>query len=190
MQSKHYRFGSKIRLIRERKNLTLKDVAQRARVSESLISQIERDKVSPSIDTLMAIADVLELDVEYLFRDYKRAPKAKVIRKEEQNRMLLNGVTYRQMAFHPETPGMPSMEVIGIEIPPEKEKGDQEYGHSGLEAGIILEGQGELAYGDEIYPLTGGDTVTYSSVIPHTIRNSGTVPLKGIWILSPGRIFK
>jgi len=190
MQSKQYRFGSKIRLIRERKNLTLKDVAQRARVSESLISQIERDKVSPSIDTLMAIADVLELDVEYLFRDYKRTPQAKIVRKGEQNRMVLDGVTYRQMAFHPETPGMPSLEVIGIEIPPEKEKGDQEYGHSGMEAGIILEGKGELIYGDEVSPLTEGDSITYSSVIPHIIRNTGGTPLKGIWILSPGRIFK
>ncbi len=190
MKSKNYKFGAKIRLVRERKELTLKEVAKKAEVSESLISQIERDKVSPSIDTLMTIADVLELDIEYLFRDFKKQKQVSTIRSEEQNRLVLNGVTYRQMAFHPKTPENPSLEVLGIEIPPEKEKGDLEYGHIGREVGIILEGTGELKYGDETTLLKAGDTVAYSSEMPHTIRNTGMDVLKSIWILTPGRIFK
>lgn len=63
-----YRVGEKIRLVRERKTLTLRQVAQQAGVSESLISQIERNKVSPAIDTLLSIADALDIDLEYLFR--------------------------------------------------------------------------------------------------------------------------
>ena len=64
-----YKFGHKLRTVRERKGYTLKDVATEAEVSESLISQIERNKVSPSIDTLLLIADVLDIDHEYLFSD-------------------------------------------------------------------------------------------------------------------------
>ena len=90
----------------------------------------------------MAIADVLELDVEYLFRDYKNRKKAHVVRGEDQNSLKLNGVDYRQMAFHPKTQENPSIEVIGIEIPPGNAKGDLEYGHIGREVGIILEGSG------------------------------------------------
>ena len=59
-----YLFGHKLRTVRERKGYTLKDVASRAEVSESLISQIERNKVSPSIDTLLLIADILDIDYE------------------------------------------------------------------------------------------------------------------------------
>ena len=57
-----YKFGEKLRIVRERKGMTLKEVARQAGVSESLISQIERNRVSPSIDTLLQIADVLEID--------------------------------------------------------------------------------------------------------------------------------
>ena len=66
-----YTFGGKLRAVRERKNITLKEVARLAGVSESLVSQIERNKVSPSIDTLLTLADVLDIDHEYLFSDYK-----------------------------------------------------------------------------------------------------------------------
>ena len=46
-------FGEKIREVRERKHLTMREVAEKAGVSESLISQIERNKISPAIDTLV-----------------------------------------------------------------------------------------------------------------------------------------
>ena len=62
-----YRFGEKLRAVRERKGYTLKVVASKAGVSESLVSQIERNKVSPAIDTLLTLADVLEINLEFLF---------------------------------------------------------------------------------------------------------------------------
>ena len=58
-----FRFGEKLRKVRERKGLTLKVVAQQAGVSESLVSQIERNKVSPAIDTLLSLADVLDISL-------------------------------------------------------------------------------------------------------------------------------
>ena len=64
-----YRFGEKLRAVRERKGLTLKTVANQAGVSESLVSQIERNKVSPAIDTLLNLADVLDINIEFLFEE-------------------------------------------------------------------------------------------------------------------------
>ena len=64
---KIYQFGEKLRAAREKKHLTLKTVALQAGVSESLVSQIERNKVSPAIDTLLSLASVLEINLEYLF---------------------------------------------------------------------------------------------------------------------------
>ena len=62
-----YHFGEKLRTVREKKGYTLKVVAQKAGVSESLVSQIERNKVSPAIDTLLNLADVLDINLEFLF---------------------------------------------------------------------------------------------------------------------------
>ena len=67
-----YRFGEKLRTVREKKGYTLKVVAQQAGVSESLVSQIERNRVSPAIDTLLTLADVLDINLEFLFEEYRR----------------------------------------------------------------------------------------------------------------------
>ena len=69
---RQYQFGEKLRAVRERKHLTLKAVAAHAKVSESLVSQIERNKVSPAIDTLLDIADALDISLEFLFEEYSR----------------------------------------------------------------------------------------------------------------------
>ena len=53
-----YRFGEKLRTVREKKGYTLKVVAQKAGVSESLVSQIERNRVSPAIDTLLTLENL------------------------------------------------------------------------------------------------------------------------------------
>ena len=63
------RFGEKLRTIRENKGYTLKMVAKAAGVSESLVSQIERNHVSPAIDTLLALAEVLDINLEFLFEE-------------------------------------------------------------------------------------------------------------------------
>ena len=67
-----YHFGEKLRQVREHKGYTLKVVAQKAGVSESLVSQIERNHVSPAIDTLLALADVLDINLEFLFDEYRK----------------------------------------------------------------------------------------------------------------------
>ena len=84
---KKYRhaFGSKLRTVRERKGLTMKQVAAQVGVTESLISQIEREKVSPSIDTLLSISEVLEIDLEYLFRDFRTDKAVTIVRKDDRN---------------------------------------------------------------------------------------------------------
>ncbi len=189
MIKKNAEFGNKLRLVRERKNMTLKDVAGQAGVSESLVSQIERNRVSPSIDTLIAIADVLNLDLEYLFRDLKNNSAVSIVKPQDRNVMIIKGVEYQQLSFIPDSDINPSVEAFLLDIPPGKEKGDLEFGHPGREMGTITEGRGELIYGTSTYQLETGDTVSYSSDIPHIIRNNGNEPLKAMWIITPGRIF-
>ena len=75
-----FHFGEKLRAVRERKGYTLKVVAQAAGVSESLVSQIERNRVSPAIDTLLSLADALEIDLDYIFEEYRRERPVRVIR--------------------------------------------------------------------------------------------------------------
>ena len=189
MIKKSAEFGNKLRLVRERKNMTLKDVAGKAGVSESLISQIERNRVSPSIDTLIAIANTLDIDLEYLFKDLKHDKDVSIVKPEDRNKLLLHGVEYQELSYIPETEKTPSVEAFYIDIPVGREKGDIEFGHPGRELGTIIQGEGELIYGTSSYKLEEGDTVSFPSDIPHIIRNTGTTTLRAMWIITPGRIF-
>jgi transcriptional regulator with XRE-family HTH domain len=182
-----YRFGEKLRSIRERKGLTLKEVAEMVSVSESLVSQIERNKVSPSMDILLTIADSLDIDFEYLFRDYKRNKQVEIVRAGEGDRIVQPGVIFHQLSMMPELDEDHAVEAFLLEVFPGNEKGDRVYGHTGKELGILLEGEGELIYGTSRYQLHAGDSVSFSSDNPHILRNTGKKILRAIWVISPPR---
>ncbi len=182
-----YKFGGKLRAVRERKNITLKAVALRAGVSESLVSQIERNKVSPSIDTLLTLADALDIDYEYLFKDYRQNKKVSIVRLEERNTLRLNDVTMFQLSKIGAVPEDHAIEAFMLEIDDGAEKGDLEYGHTGKEFGLIIDGEGELVYGSERYEIKKGDTVSFSSDIPHIMKNTGSGKLRAVWIVTPPR---
>jgi transcriptional regulator with XRE-family HTH domain len=183
-----YKFGGKLRAIRERKNITLKEVARMAGVSESLVSQIERNKVSPSIDTLLTLADVLDVDHEYLFNDYKHTKQVSIVRAGKGSTLVQNNVTLRQLSRLGDLPEDHSIEAFLLEIAVASEKGDLEYGHKGKEFGVILEGRCELVYGTETYRLETGDSVSFASDIPHTLKNTGPDVLKALWVITPPRL--
>ncbi|SDP21257.1 helix-turn-helix domain-containing protein [Desulforhopalus singaporensis] len=182
-----YKFGHKLREVRERKGYTLKDVATRAEVSESLVSQIERNKVSPSIDTLLLIADILDVDYEYLFNDYRQKRKVSIVRKLKRGTIRRDKVAFHQLSVNDGAVRDSAIEVFLLEIDPGGEKGDRQYGHAGMEFGIILEGSAELLYGHEQYFLAAGDSVYFPSDMPHLLKNTGSTLLQAIWVISPPR---
>ncbi len=183
-----YGFGDKIREIRERKGVTLREVARTIAVSESLVSQIERNKVSPSIDTLLRLAEALDIDLDYLFKDYKRTKQVSIIRKDERSRAIREGVTYEQLSVIQNKDDRYGLEALFLEIPAGCERGNREFGHAGKELGIIISGEGEFEYGTQTYCLKEGDSVSFSSDIPHTLRNIGTGTLAAIWVITPPRM--
>jgi transcriptional regulator with XRE-family HTH domain len=184
-----YTFGDKIREVREKRKMTLKDVARKVQVSESLISQIERNRVSPAIDTLLRIADVLEMDLEYLFQDFKRTKAVHLVRSSERNKIMLPGIVYEQLSKTVGADEEHAMEAYCLEIAPGGEKGSREFGHRGAELGLILEGKGELRFGTETYELGPGDSISFAADIPHELRNTGKKALKAVWVTTPPKIF-
>ncbi len=186
---KKYSFGEKIREIRERKKTPLKEAAKGMGISGSLLSQIERNKVSPSIDTLLSIADFLEIDLDYLFREYRQKREIRVIKKGSRSVLKIDKVVYQKLSSSVYPGESYDFESILIEIAPGERKGSREFGHIGKEVGFILSGSGEFSYGTQTYGLEEGDSISFSSDIPHTLINTGKYVLKAIWIISPPKVF-
>ncbi|MDR2900507.1 MAG: XRE family transcriptional regulator [Treponema sp.] len=180
-----YWFGEKIRAVRERKGFTLKDVAEKAGVSESLVSQVERNRVSPAIDTLLSLADVLDVDLEYLFSDYKRERLVRITRKDERDTFTRPGVLYERLAQLESSKHQDGIESYYITIEAGQENKSTEYGHPGWELGVVVEGNATLTIGKESYELAPGDSVSFRSDAPHVISNPGKTPLKILWVITP-----
>jgi transcriptional regulator with XRE-family HTH domain len=178
-----YQFGEKIRSVRERRSMTLKEVAEKAGVSESLVSQIERNKVSPAIDTLLALVDALEIDLEFLFAGLRRERPIKTVRKDERPFYRAKpGVLYEHLAQVEEHGGI---EAYIITIEAGAETGNAEYGHPGWELGIVESGVLELAAGGRVCRLMPGDSVSFRADTPHILSNPGKKPLRVFWVMSP-----
>jgi transcriptional regulator with XRE-family HTH domain len=183
-----YKFGEKLREVRERRGLTLKKVAESAGLTESMISQIERNKVSPSIDTLMTLAEILDLDFEYLFTHFKKEKKVSLVHEGERKVITTGRVKYEQLSVIHDPEEEHSIEAFLLTVEPGAERGEKDYGHMGRELGFILEGRGELEYGDTVHDLAKGDAISFSSTIPHRMRNTGRTALKAVWITTPPRM--
>ncbi len=188
MKKIQYRFGEKLRDIREKKGITLKTVASRVAVSESLISQIERNKVSPSIDTLFAIAESLDVDLDYLFSDYQKKRKVTILKEEDRKKIETDGIVYHQLSVLPGAIEKHAIESFIMEISKGSKKGHDDYGHTGNEFGYILEGSGKLTYGKDEFLFSAGDSVSFSSEIPHKVECLSEEPLKALWMVNPPKI--
>lgn len=184
-----YHFGEKIRAVRERKGLTLKSVAMDAGVSESLVSQIERNKVSPAIDTLLTLADVLDINLEFLFEEYHKERPVEVIHKDERRKIKEGDIIYEEIASPSKSDTQNSVESYEITVPVKSQTHRGSYGHLGREIGYILEGRCILQYENLNYELEAGDSVSFSASAPHTLVNIGAMPVKAIWVVTPPQRF-
>ena len=184
-----YHFGEKLRQMREHKGYTLKYVAQMAGVSESLVSQIERNHVSPAIDTLLSLADVLDINLEFLFEEYRRQHPVQLIRRGERAKMAEGDVDYEELSKPDPNDKTNNFEAYIIRIPAHCTTHHGSTGHIGRELGIIVKGCANLHYENQVYTMNEGDSVSFPASGPHYMENIGDTELEAIWIVTPAQRF-
>ena len=97
----HRKIGIILKAYREKTGLNQAEIAKRAHISTSMLSQIERAVVSPSIDTLYAVCNALGMDITHLFRSISDTHQVRVRRKGERLKNSGNGVRYEQLVSTP-----------------------------------------------------------------------------------------
>ncbi|PVZ19727.1 MULTISPECIES: cupin domain-containing protein [unclassified Pseudomonas] len=177
--------GLRLRHARKVAGLTLKQVAEAAGCSESLISKLENEAASPSLAMLHRLAgavgsNVSELTSEQWASDEPvlRAGKRQVSRfahGKKEGYIDLERITHPhkggllQGDIYIVTPGMVS-ELIE---------------HAGEEMGYVIEGHIDLTIGNTTYSLKPGDSFHFSSSVPHGYRNNGDVEARILWVNTP-----
>jgi transcriptional regulator with XRE-family HTH domain len=183
-----YMFGEKLRSVREKRGLTLKQVALAVGVTESQVSQIERSKVMPAVDTLLDIAGFLNLDLERLFDDYRKEHPVHVLKASQRPRYESQGSVYELLSQS--EGGEHGIEAYLLTVAPGAKQGSSEYGHIGKEMGVVLEGRAELRCSGRVFSLEAGDSVSFPSDVPHSLENVGDAPLKAFWVVTPPKGFQ
>ena len=170
MAATELQLGPRIRSLRQARRVTLRELAERAGVTESFLSQVEREVTSPSIASVQRIARALDLGIAELFID--EPPLGRVVRRADRRRIAYNGFNAVDEFLTAGRDGR--LQVILTTLEPGGGTGDEAYTHeSDEEVVIILEGSLELWVGEEHHFLSVGDSITYSSRQPHRNRNPG-----------------
>ena len=179
------KLGALLRAIRNSRHLTIKEVAAKAGVSSSLLSQIERNRISPSLDTLLQILEVYGVPPNKFFKDYETNSRVEIIPKDDRKIYERKGFKYEKLCGDSQSKGNHSFNAFFLELAPGQQRGDANDGHLGRELGIVVKGSAQLLYGEETYNIQKGDSVSFFSQIPHVIQNSSDRVFQAYWVVTP-----
>jgi transcriptional regulator with XRE-family HTH domain len=192
--------GARLREIRLRNGVGLRELARRLDLSPSAISQIETGKMQPSVRTLYAFASAFHVPVDQVLFEQEpgtdaaagrsepassqiaAGPGLAVQRAEGRPAITLNsGVTWERLMFWADE----DVEFIEATYEPGGASAPQAafVRHDGHEFGHVLSGQLHVVVGFDEYVLGPGDSITFPSSTPHRLSNQGDETVRAIWVV-------
>jgi transcriptional regulator with XRE-family HTH domain len=177
------RIGRHIKDLRTRRKLTVRELAARSGISHATISLIERDRTSPSIDTLSAITDSLGTTLVGFFEDIQQsAPSSPFYTADELVEIgATRSISYRMLGVN-----QPNRHILMLhEVYEVGADTGEAFTHKSQEAGFVLQGEVELTVGTESRVLRKGDGYYFDSQQPHRFRNVGKTRAEIISAVSP-----
>ncbi|MBE7197270.1 MAG: cupin domain-containing protein [Parafilimonas terrae] len=163
------KIGPKLRELRTRRALGMRELAVRSGVSHSAISLIERDRMSPTLDTLGAILDALGTTLAAFFTDLQADPATTPFYSARDFVEIgrSEAISYRMIGVnHPNRDLLMLHETYAAGA----ETG-QAVSHAAQEAGMVVRGAVELTVGQHKRVLEAGDGYYFDSQMPHRFRN-------------------
>jgi transcriptional regulator with XRE-family HTH domain len=164
--------GNKLKLLREKSQLSLRELGEKTGLSASFLSQLELGQVSPSLASLENISTALNVNITFFFDDQIK-PDTIVMRKDDRKRIFSQGskAIIQPLAYEISKkkiePFMLIVEVGG-------ESGEHPYSsHHEEEFGIVLQGRIKFTLEGKEYYLESGDSVYFNSTKAHGWKNVG-----------------
>lgn len=186
------RIGVRLRERRERLGISLRQIARRIGVSASLISQIERDKVTPSVSTLYALVTELGLTMGDVFADAeppvpaRRLPSALALSPvtAPDERAVLNlasGVRWERLTARTD----PFVEFLYVvyDVGSASCEEDSLVRHGGNEYGYVISGRLGVRIGFDEHELGPGASISFNSSSPHRLWAIGSEPVHAVWVV-------
>lgn len=157
--------ASNVRALRTHAGLSLAQLAARSGVGKSTIAQLESGKANPSIETLFALAGVLDVPLADLFS--APDPAIRVVRKGDGLRLASSDPRFRGFLLASiRRHGVSELYIVdvtsgGARVAPPHAPGSVEY---------VLLASGRLRVGplDQLTELEEGDLVSFDADVQHS----------------------
>jgi transcriptional regulator with XRE-family HTH domain len=177
--------GARIKALRTERGLRQNELAQKAKLTPSLLSQIESGKLTPSLHTLGRLAAALGVPIGALF---EQAPNGRIHvgRRKDYAQVSFDGSTERWEVlaaglFRGKVRAVVStLGPRGRGVAPERvriEPGE-------MKLMYVLQGKIALAYNGERHVLAAGDSAYLDGGIPHTWENLGPCSARTLWVIT------
>jgi transcriptional regulator with XRE-family HTH domain len=176
--------GEQLRELRLVKNLTLREVAEKAGISVGYLSQLERNHSRLPIAVLKRISDALGVHMNWFFQQNTEGDPTErdvVVRSTNRRRMSFTGLGIQEELLSPNLSG--PLEMLLSTIEPGSDSED--YFHDGAEAGYVLSGTLDLWVSGRHFRLHEGDSFSFKSTDVHRCANPGEMPVRVIWVITP-----
>ena len=172
--------GRTARRLRESQNLTLADVAARADISSAMLSRLETGRVSPSLETIVALSQALGVTASVLMQRVGADDGgAQLIRAGEGLETVRSGTrrghTYHLLAAQRGPRKVFEPFLVTLNDRSEVFPGFQ---HPGVEFIHLLSGILHYRHGRHTYVLRPGDSLTFRGDVAHGPERLEKVPIR------------
>jgi transcriptional regulator with XRE-family HTH domain len=188
---KKLHIGRKIRELRKESGLILQDLSDRTGLSKPLLSQIEKEVVSPPIATLLKISKALNIEIGFFFQGNSPEEKIVLVKKDESKVIDSryfgreeSGYYYEALAYKK---SKKYMEPFLVEFKRKKAEKLSYFSHDGEEFIYLLEGVLEFRTENQQYVLHPGDSLYFESSIPHAYRALERKNARALTVVYPTR---
>ncbi len=177
--------GERLKALRKERGIQQKVLAEKSGLTPSLISQIESNKLTPSLNTLGRIAGALGLPIAQLF-DQSPNGRIHIGRKKDYATVTFDGSTERWQIlgaglFQGKIRAVLStLGPKGMGVSPEKVRIEP----GQMKLCYIVNGKAALHYNGERFVLDAGDSAYLDGGVEHTWENLGAEEAVALWVIT------
>ena len=185
---KPYAVGEKLRTLRLKKSMGLIELGKHTGLSAAMLSKLERDKLFPTLPTLLRIAMVFGVGLDFFFTDERKRHVVSVVRRSERMRFpeipSRSGIAYHfeSLDFKANERKLNAYYAEFEAVPPEKTRLHQ---HPGVEFLYVINGKLELTIGSDAHSLDAGDSIYFDSGVRHHYRRASKESCNAIIVTTP-----
>lgn len=173
---REYEIGEKVRALRLRKKMGLVELGKHTGLSAALLSKIERSKLFPPLPTLLRIALVFNVGLEYFFTDERKKKAAGVVRRAERQRFP-NDPEAKAVAWFFEcldySVSDRKMNAYHADFQLLHPQASDPHVHDGVEFLYVTSGTLALKIGRADHQLGEGDAIYFDSTVAHSYARMG-----------------